>query len=162
TAFFIKGKILGSYLLTASFDSEKDDRSMFRDIKPDEYYPIYGDASVKGFDAQSSGRLFVRVDKNKHFAMYGDFNTMDQSPARNLGQFNRNLTGVKAHYETSKIKANASVSLADSRQVIEELPALGISGPYRLKHENIRENSERIEIITRDRNQPDVIIDSKT
>lgn len=162
TAFFIKGKILGSYLLTASFDSEKEDRSMFRDIKPDEYYPIYGDASVKGFDAQSSGRLFVRVDKNKHFAMYGDFNTMDQSPARNLGQFNRNLTGVKGHYETSKIKANASVSLADSRQVIEELPALGISGPYRLQHENVRENSERIEIITRDRNQPDVIIDSKT
>lgn len=158
TAFFIKGKILGSYLLTASFDSEKDDRGMFRDIQPDEFYPIYGDASVKGFDAQSSGRLFVRVDKNKNFALYGDFTTMDQSPQRNLGQFTRNLTGTKAHFENDKVKANVSLSLADSRQIIEELPALGISGPYKLRYEDIKENSERIEIITRDRNQPDVII----
>ena len=37
-AFFLKGKILGSYLLTMAYDSDKDlkDR-VFRDINPDEF-----------------------------------------------------------------------------------------------------------------------------
>lgn len=161
-AFFIKGKILGSYLLTASFDSEQDEnRTMFRDIQPDEFYPVYGDASVKGFDAQSSGRLFVRIDKNKHYLLYGDFATMEQSNQRNLGQFNRNVTGGKVHYETDIVKANVAAVISDTRQIIEEIPALGISGPYVLKTNQIKENSEKVEIITRDRNQPDVIIDVK-
>ena len=41
TAFFLKGKIRGDYLLTAAYDSEKTTRDrLFRDIQPDEYYPI--------------------------------------------------------------------------------------------------------------------------
>ena len=47
-AFFLKGKILGSYLLTASYDSEKATREhLFRDIQPDEFYPIYGDSDQR-------------------------------------------------------------------------------------------------------------------
>src|SRR5262249_19506901 len=65
-AFFLKGKIKGEYLLTAGFDSEKQTRErLFRDIQPDEFYPVYGDSSVRGFDAQSTGRLYVRIDKRK-------------------------------------------------------------------------------------------------
>jgi len=161
TSFFIKGKILGSYLLTASFDSEKDqNRTMFRDIQPDEYYPVYGDASIKGFDAQSSGRLYVRIDHYKNYALFGDFSTMEQNPQRNLGQYTRNVTGAKVHYETDILTANAAAVISDSRQIIEEIPALGVSGPYPLKTDKIKENSERVEIITRDRNQPDVIIET--
>jgi hypothetical protein len=52
------------------FDSDKNTQGrLFRDIQPEEFYPVYGDASVKGFDAQSTGRLYVRVDKNNSFLL---------------------------------------------------------------------------------------------
>ena len=64
TAFFIKGQIKGEYLLTAAYDSDKDTRArLLRDIRPDEFYPVYGDRSLRGFDARSAERLYVRVDK---------------------------------------------------------------------------------------------------
>ncbi len=75
-AFFLKGKVKGDYLLTIAYDSDKNLKDqLFRDIKPDEFYPVYGDSSIKGFDAQSTSKLYVRVDKNKSFLLYGDFNT---------------------------------------------------------------------------------------
>jgi uncharacterized repeat protein (TIGR01451 family) len=157
-AFFLKGKVKGNYLLTAGFDSEKDNAAMFRDIQPDEYYPVYGEASMKGFDAQSTGRLFVRVERNKSFALYGDYTTTEMHPAQMLGAYNRNLTGAKWHWERSRFRANAWLSQATSNQVFEELPALGISGPYALRFSEMIINSEKVEVITRDRNQPDVII----
>ena len=61
-ALFLKGKVKGEYLLTLSYDSDKSkDQRLFRDIRPDEYYPVYGDAAAKGFDAQSTSKLYVRM-----------------------------------------------------------------------------------------------------
>ncbi|MBS0464794.1 MAG: DUF11 domain-containing protein, partial [Proteobacteria bacterium] len=55
---FLKGKVLGSTLLTLGYDSDKpSDTALFRDIQPTRFYPIYGDSSIKGFDAQSTGKL---------------------------------------------------------------------------------------------------------
>jgi len=54
-AFFLKGKILGEALLTAAYDSDKDTQQrLFRDIQPDEFYPVYGDSATRGYDAQST------------------------------------------------------------------------------------------------------------
>src|SRR4030095_1457640 len=65
-AFYLKGKIKGDYLLTAAYDSDKGTRErLFRDIQPDEFYPIYGDSAVKGFDAQSTSRFYIRIDTRK-------------------------------------------------------------------------------------------------
>ena len=160
TAFYLKGKIKGEYLLTAAYDSDKDTKErMFRDIQPDEYYPVYGDSSVKGFDAQSTGRLYVRIDHRKSYLLYGDYNTMSQNPeVVSLGNYNRSLTGIREHYEKKNIVANVWASYDSTRQMVEEVPANGTSGPYFL---NIRDgivNSEKVEILTRDRNQPSVIL----
>ncbi|HVK31580.1 MAG TPA: hypothetical protein VM845_03625, partial [Burkholderiaceae bacterium] len=63
-AFFFKGAVKGEYLLTATYDSDKTRKDrLFRDIRPDEFYPVYGDSSAKGFDAQSTQKLYVRIDK---------------------------------------------------------------------------------------------------
>ncbi|REN09596.1 hypothetical protein DSI41_21050, partial [Mycobacterium tuberculosis] len=41
TAFFVKGRIKGEYLLTAAYDSDKDTRGrLLRDIQPEEFYPV--------------------------------------------------------------------------------------------------------------------------
>jgi uncharacterized repeat protein (TIGR01451 family) len=160
-AVFLKGKVKGDYLLTLGYDSDKDTRErLFRDIQPDQFYPVYGDASIKGFDAQSTQKLYVRVDKNKSWLLYGDFTTPGATPERSLTAYNRSLTGVREHYENERIRANVFASHDSTRQVIEEFAANGTSGPFLLRNSDLIENSEQVEVITRDRNQPGLIIDS--
>lgn len=158
-AMFLKGKVKGEYLLTLAYDSDKNTRErLFRDIQPDEFYPIYGDSSVRGFDAQSTGRFYVRVDRKKSYLLYGDFNTSQYSDGRKLANYNRSLTGAKYHYESGNVAANVFASRDTTRQVIDELPANGTSGPFVLTRTGGLINSEKIEILTRDRNQPSIIL----
>ncbi|MGE8225657.1 MAG: SdrD B-like domain-containing protein [Stenotrophomonas sp.] len=170
TAFFVKGKIKGEYLLTAAYDSDKEVRGrLLRDIQPEEFYPVYGDSSLRGFDARSAERLYVRVDKNRSYMMYGDFQTGDtlttqtgisasgKAVMRSLGTYNRTATGFGWHFEGKRVRGNVFAMEDSLRQVIDEFPSQG-SGPYALRNSAVLEGSERVEVITRDRNQPSRII----
>ena len=160
-AFFFKGTVKGDYLLTASFDSDKTQKDrLFRDIRPDEFYPVYGDSSVKGFDAQSTQKLYVRIDKNRSYLLYGDFTTASSTEVRNLSQTNRSLTGLKHVYEDDTVRATSYVSRTAQVQQIEEFRAVGTSGPYYLSATNgdFVDNSEQIEVMVRDRNQPNIVL----
>lgn len=158
-SLFLKGKVLGSDLLTLSYDSDKPgDTALFRDIQPDQYYAIYGDSSIKGFDAQSTGKLYVRLDHGTSYAMYGDFSTQSDNPARVLSQYSRALNGAKAHLEEGRLTADGFASDTQSTQVIDEIPANGTSGPYQISQRNIVVNSQRVDIVTRDRNQPSIVL----
>ncbi len=160
-AFFIKGKVSGKTLLTAGFDSEKDkEERLFRDIRPDEFYPVYGESSIKGFDAQSSSRLYVRVDRGKTYALYGDFITQERDQDIQLGDYSRAQTGIKANFEQGKVKASAFGINAFSSRKVREFQGLGISR-YDLPDRDIVDNSEIIEIITYDREQPEVILSTE-
>ncbi len=160
-AMFLKGKVRGDYLLTLAYDSDKKGERLFRDIEPGEYYPVYGDSSAKGFDAQSTSKLYVRLDKGRSFAMYGDLRTqIDNDEGIKLGQYNRTLTGVKAQYEDSNTRVTAFIAETSTSQRVNETRGLGISGPYPLANDfdAVLENSETVEIITRDANNPGLII----
>ncbi|RYX85271.1 DUF11 domain-containing protein [bacterium] len=158
-ALFVKGRILGSSLLTLRYDSQKrEDDRLFRDIQPDAYYPIYGDAGSRGFDAQSTGKLYVRVDNQKSYVLYGDYTTSSLNPARSLGDYSRSLNGLKTHIEKGALTANVFASNDNASQSVEELRGNGTSGRYLLRSGNIREQSEKVEIIVRDRNQPSVVL----
>jgi len=159
SAFFLKGMVKGDYLLTLAYDSEKRVRDrLFRDIQPDQFYPIYGDSSLRGFDAQSGQRLYVRIDKGKSFLLYGDFTTGSTTTARQLGNYSRTITGLKEHYEDETVSANAWVTRDNVTRVVDEQPARGISGPYALTSTLGISGSEKVEIVTRDRNQPAIIL----
>ena len=164
-AFFLKGKISGNALLTMGFDSDKETRArLLRDLKPEEFYPVYGDASIKGFEARSSERLYVRIDKNRSFVMYGDYNTADgfsQSAGtgvvagnnlRQLATYNRSLNGVKAHAENAAGFVNAFAAYDTLKNVTEEQRTNGTSGPFAVNNSSAVENSEKIELLVRDRN----------
>ncbi|ALF60531.1 SdrD B-like domain-containing protein [Psychrobacter urativorans] len=164
-AMFLKGKVRGDYLLTLAYDSDKKGERLFRDIEPGEYYPVYGDSSAKGFDAQSTSKLYVRLDKGRSFAMYGDLKTqIDNDDGIKLGQYNRTLTGIKAQYEDTNTRITAFVAETSSSQRVNETRGLGISGPYPLAEnfDAVLENSETIEVITRDANNPGLIIRRET
>ena len=164
-AMFLKGKVRGDYLLTLAYDSDNKGERLFRDIEPGEYYPVYGDSSAKGFDAQSTSKLYVRVDKGRSFAMYGDLKTqIDNDEGIELGQYNRTLTGAKAQYEDGNTRITAFVAETSSSQRVNETRGLGISGPYPLANnfDEVLENSETIEVLTRDANNPGRIISRET
>ena len=170
TAFFVKGRIKGEYLLTAAYDSDKDVRGrLLRDIQPEEFYPVYGDSSLRGFDARSAERLYVRIDNKRSYLLYGDFQTGDglatatgiggsgPIPQRSLSTYNRTATGLGWHFESERVRSNVFAIEDSLRQVIEEFRSQG-SGPYALRNNAVLEGSERVEVVVRDRNQPTRIV----
>jgi hypothetical protein len=172
TALFLKGKIKGDMLLTLSYDSDKPGRDrLFRDIDPERWYPVYGDASTVGFEARSSSRLFLRLDKDRHYLMYGDITTGDgfsqsagqstvaSSQTRDLGQYNRAFVGVRGHLENNAGHLDGYAANDTFRQVVEEFPGRGLSGPYAVSNSSHAVlGSDRIELIVRDRYAPSRIV----
>ena len=141
------------------FDSQSDeDNRLFRDIQPDEFYPVYGDSSTKGFDAQSTGKLYIRVDKDHSYALYGDFTTYSADGSESLGRYGRALTGGQVHSENDKYSATAFLSRTNATRIVQETRANGTSGVYQLGMRDIRPQSEIVEIVIRDRNNPGRII----
>ncbi len=158
-AMFVKGTVKGEYLLTAAYDSDKIvQQKLFRDIDPNTYYPVFGDASVKNFDAQSTSRLYVRVDKDKSYMLYGDYTTAATDEATKLASYSRSLTGGKYHFENDTVKVNAWAARDTLRAYVDEQPGMGISGPYAVGQPNAVANSEKVELLVRDRAQVSVIL----
>jgi hypothetical protein len=166
SAFFLKGVIKGEYLLTASYDSDKDVQSRLQSaVRPDDFYPVYGDSSIKGEEAKSSTALYVRIDKDKCYLMYGDFVTGDGFSQRSgggavaglqqrsLGAYNRSATGIRWHYEKDKVTGNVFAINDTLRQVIDEFASQG-SGPYALSNNGAVQDREKVEVVVRDRNMP--------
>ena len=154
-ALYLKGQVRGDVLLTLAYDSDKDGRErLFRDIQPDQFYPLYGDASLKSFDAQSTGRLYVKVEQGRSSLLLGDFTTGGPATARQLGRVQRSLNGAKAHAELGALKLDGWAARTASRQVVVELPGNGTSGPYPLSVPGLLVNSEKLELLVRDRSQP--------
>ncbi|MFN0186265.1 MAG: hypothetical protein ACKVQR_20820 [Aquabacterium sp.] len=169
-ALYLKGTVRGDLLLTAAYDSDKEVRArLLRDIRPEEFYPVYGDSALRSFDARSAQRLYLRVDRDKSYVLYGDFVTGDgfsqaqgqgavaSLKQRSLGQYNRTATGLRAHHEAGPLSANAWVLHDSLRQVVEEFASQG-SGPYALRNQAVLEGSEKVEIVVRDRHQPARIV----
>lgn len=175
SAFFLKGKVRGDMLLTMAYDSEHPDNNrLFRDLDPERWYPVYGDNSQTGFDAQSNSRLYVRLDKNRNYLLYGDIVTgsgaseragqgrVARIQARNLGQYERSLTGVRGHIEGSQGFFDSFAAHDSLRQVVEEFPGRGISGPYTVTNAaHAVLGTEQVVIVVRDRHAPQRILETR-
>lgn len=158
TAVFLKGKVLGSTLLTLAYDSDKPtDVALFRDIQPDQFYPVYGDSSARGFDAQSTSRLYVMLQNGSNYALLGDYSTISDNQARQLTQYSRALNGAKGRFQEGAFTVEGFASRTSSTLIVQEFRANGTSGPFRLNLNGVV-NSQQVNIITRSRNQPSVII----
>jgi uncharacterized repeat protein (TIGR01451 family) len=165
-ALFMKGRVREDMQLTLGYDSDRDaEMRQFRDLQPDRGYPVLGDASVRGYDAQSTGRLYARLEKRDAALQYGDLTTSGAtfSPVGDitLANYARSLTGVAAAWGNEGSGGRAFTSREHSRAVVDELPGLGLSGPYRLTRAPIVENSERVEVLVRSRDQAAVVLSSE-
>ena len=158
-ALLVKGRVMDDATLTVAYDSERDrGRTFFRDISPDQSYNVFGDASIRDFETQSRRRFYARLDKGDNYTMFGDFRTGRSDQRRMLSSYDRSLTGALQHLRNDRGSVTMFVSQGHLRQVVDELPGRGISGPYALTRATGLVNSERVEIVVRDRNQPAVIL----
>lgn len=168
-AFYLKGKIKGKYLVTAQMDTgtedikdlfddlhKKDPRSLFRRLDPDKYYPVYGDDSTLIDDADSQGKMYVRVDWDKSRAIWGNYNT--SLTGTEYAQFNRSLYGGKLHHKSTQLtesgehKIEASVFASETQSAFRHNQFLGTGGSlYYLKDHDIVKGSEKIWVEIRQR-----------
>jgi uncharacterized repeat protein (TIGR01451 family) len=163
-AFFAKGRIKGEWLLTTSYDSDKGENErksrVNQIIDPDTYYTIYGDNTEQRYDASSSEKLYVKIEREQFYALYGDFDTgMDVTE---LSKYNRRMTGARSEYEGDKYSFNVFAAENLNNFIKDEIRGDGTSGLYRLSGNDIVINGESIVIETRDRFRSEIIIETKT
>lgn len=159
-AVYARGDLAKNLHLTMSYDSEKDREMLNRDIRPDQEYAVWGDSAIKGFDARSSSALFLRLDRGASWLQYGDFNSRSDDKNTHLGRYRRSLTGLQTHLNAGNLQIHGFASRGRSAQQTEEIRGQGTSGPYGLAHLPL-ENSEQLEVIVRDRDNPDEVISER-
>lgn len=168
-AFYLKGKVLGKYLLTASADTQeqplknlfsnfasKDPNYLLRRIDPNRYYPVYGDDSTITDDAPTQGKFYVRLERDSSYVMWGNFQT--GWTGTELTQYSRGLYGGNLVWNSSDAIAtgerrttlNAFAAEPGTLQSREEFRGTGGS-LYYLHRQDLTEGSERMWVEIRDK-----------
>ncbi len=157
-AFFAKGKIKGSWILSMAYDSGKviDEDKLNQEIDPQKYYTLYGDASEQSFDASSQKKLYLKIEKENFYTLFGDFET--GFTTLELAQYSRRMQGVKSEYHGKYLAGSLFVSKSQQMFKRDEIRGDGTSGFYYLSQKGLIINSESITIEVRDRYHSERII----
>ena len=166
-SIFAKGSVK-DYTVTLRYGTEKPDseNTLLKENTPgtedDGKYPVYGDSSEQYFETQSKERLFLKVEKDRHYMMYGDYNT-EMGDDMEFNRYSRTLNGGMVNLEKGKnFKVKAFASENRQSMVREDIPGRGISGPYFLQNRDLVENSEKVAIIVRDRYNDQMLLAEKS
>ncbi|WP_242526175.1 hypothetical protein [Novosphingobium sp. KA1] len=160
TAFYAKGRVLGSLLITAAYDSAKqrDDQVLLGTIDPKAYYTVFADGSTRRFDAASRDKLYVRIESRAFYAIYGDIDTgFDQTQ---LARYVRTATGAKAEGRRGAFHAQGFAAKIETSHRHDEIQGAGISGPYSLSSKAIVASSETVTLVVRDRFRSERVVES--
>ncbi|MGL4405226.1 MAG: TonB-dependent receptor, partial [Notoacmeibacter sp.] len=167
-AFYLKGRIKGSVLLTAAADTgegdlsslfkgldDKDPRQLLRRIDPDDYYPVYGDDSKLVEDAPTSGKFYVRLEDKNSSVMWGNFKSRVEG--NGLLRSERALYGAQAVYKSENVtgfganRYEASGFAAQPGTLPQRDVFRGTGGSvYFLKRQDITLGSETVSVVTTD------------
>lgn len=167
-AFYLKGKVRGSTIITAAMDTRedeldqlftnldgKDPRQLLRKLDPDDYYPVYGDDSTTVEDAPTSGKFYLRIDQGRSHVMWGNFKT--RIDGVELARYERGLYGagaqLRSERSTSFGEPVASVTAFGAQPGTlpsrDEMRGTGGS-VYFLRRQDISTGSEQIVVEERD------------
>ncbi len=169
-AFYLKGKVQGDTLLTASADTRdqpiqhlfsnfdsKDPRYLLRNLDPNRYYPIYGDDSTLTEDAPTRGKFYVRLDRGDSNIMWGNFKTA--ITGTEYLRYERGLYGARAQSKTVEAtkfgerRGQVEVFAAEPGTLGARDVFRGTGGSvYYMSRQNLTEGSERITVESRDHN----------
>lgn len=176
SAFFLKGKIKGKYLLTAQLDTDEVDgkdifkklderrtKDFIRYVDPDAYYPIYGDDSTLQSHVDSQGKFYIKVEWDKSKILWGNYN-LSLGSGNDLATYNRTLYGALGTHEStqttkygfSKTRLSGFTSSSNTLGERDEMRATG-GTLYYLRHHGVIPGSEQISIELRDEHSSLVI-----
>jgi uncharacterized repeat protein (TIGR01451 family) len=161
-AFYAKGQVRGAWLLTVAYDSrrgEADRDPLFQTIDPNSWFTLYGDATAERHDAPSTRKIYVKLEREQLYALFGDHET--GLTVTELSRYSRRLNGVKAELRTRHAEATVFAAPTDAVHVRDELPGDGTSGLYRLSRRLVTVGSETVTVVTRDRFRSEVIRETR-
>lgn len=160
-AFFAKGQVRGDWLLTTAYDTGKPRAEGLTDaIDPNSWYTLYGDASMQSNDAASARKLYLKIERENFYALFGDHDTgLDTTE---LSRYQRRLNGIKGEYWGDRVDVLAFASETRQAYVRDELRGDGTSGLYRLRQQGLLPNSDTVTIEVRDRFRPERVLESRT
>ena len=156
-AYYLKGKVLGKYLVTSSFDTDRQQKALYRKLDPGTYYPIYGDKSSINYDAtDTQGPLYLMVQWDKSSAIWGNY-AVDFSDTE-FANFSRSFYGGKLDYQSvaNNPYGDARTKVVLFHAEIQQRPShnefLGTGGSlYFLKNKAIVQHTDKIRLEVRDR-----------
>ncbi|UJF17477.1 hypothetical protein L0B53_01530 [Vibrio sp. SS-MA-C1-2] len=163
-AIFMKGRIVGGNYLTLSYDTDKDDEDFFRELNPESYYPIAGDASIRGYEARSTSKFYAKLERDRHFLMWGDYNTGDDANSYDLGQSTQVVNGLMGVYDNNKLRIQVYGAQPEDLLKVARFDGNGTAMFYDINgdtREDIVRHSETVTIFTYDRDNRGLVIDKK-
>ncbi len=163
-AYFARGTLGDRWLLTSSYDSDRYyDDQVFRFLRPEQVYPIYGDASSIFYEAPTMSKLYARIERDQTYAQYGDFAT--RLSQAELTSYQRVFTGVSAQTSTRHLTTRAFAAQTQQTIQVDQIRGEGISGLYNLSARTrgleIVEGSEQIVLQVRDRLHPEKVLQER-
>ncbi|OVE71012.1 hypothetical protein BVX93_02380 [bacterium B13(2017)] len=163
-AFFLRGKILGKFLITASYDSKRLSRDqkylrrsrILTNLDPTRYYPVYGDGSKVDYSAtETKDALYVLIEWQD---ILGKWKAKWGSLEVDWPLYRRVMHGAqiilestdKTRFDDDKRSADLFYAVSDHQSVYEEFIGTGTS-VYHLENTPVIEGSEKVKIEFRDR-----------
>ena len=167
TSFFATGKV-GDYLLTVAADSlypinpPCDGRigvtTYAEQISCTPQYPIYGDESTYARLAQSSDNIYFRLERERTYAMWGDFDSREfSSPTQLYTATQLNLHGAKINLEPKKLEVAGFYANNVQAFQRDSIAPDGTSGYYYLSHQLLVPGTEIVSVESHLFDQPGVI-----
>jgi uncharacterized repeat protein (TIGR01451 family) len=160
--FFYRGPVFGKNLLTLAYDSQRSlNRTMghdrlFQADPLERAYPIFGDTSTRFNEVESNSKLYVRVDRNRSYAMFGDFEA-GMTDAQ-LAGYSRKLTGAKVHLENSNGDFISVTGARPDTAFARDVFPAGRVGLINLSYADVLPGSETVALEVRDRRNPEIIV----
>jgi len=168
-AFFSTGRLKSGWSIKASADTQegpfdeiftnfldKSPDALFRRMDPDYHYPTFGDDSTVTEEAPTSGKFYIKAQKNNTYGMWGNFK-VDYTD-NTLTHVDRGLYGANLHFQPSMTtgfgepRLQADGFAADPGTVAGRDEFRGTGGSlYFLRRQDILEGSERLRIEIRDK-----------
>ena len=162
-AFFAKGAIKGDTLLTIAYDSARDHEAekdrLLGTVDPNRFYTLYGDATEQRFEAATTEKLYLKIERRQFAALFGGFTT--GMTVTELSRYNRTFNGLKAEYAGERFGYTAFAAESEQGYVKDELAGDGTSGLYRLSRRPLIVNSDKLRIEVRDRFHSEVVLESR-
>ena len=166
-AFYAKGTIKGEYLMTIAYDSAKHRgaggsklANLNQAIDPSLYYTLYADATQPAFDAPSTSKLYLKIERKQFYVMFGDYDT--GLTTTEFARYSRTVTGIKSEFKGEVAGYTAFATMTSQAYVKDELVGDGTSGLYRLSRKNILDNSDKVRIEVRERFQSQNIVSTQS